>query len=295
MRPMFKTDAARATMSGWYDRFLARVSVPTESRVVPTRFGEAHVRVGGPEHAPPLVLLHGAMASSAHALAELEGLLHHFRVYAVDVVGQSVKSADQRPPVKDDSYGRWLLEVMDGLGLPKAHVVGVSWGGFVSLRLAALAPERIDRFALLVPAGLVTGPAMAGFLKLGLPMTKYLLAPNEARLEKFVAALLTTKDDDWKRFLGDSFLSYDVAGMKVPALAKAGEFAKLTAPTLVIGADNDLSFPGEALIARAKTLFPNVVDTELLKDCNHCPPTTPEFRAWLSARIVTFLNGQAAA
>lgn len=290
MRPMFKSPEARAVVAGWYERFLARVKTPTERRTVPTRFGDAHVLVGGPEGAPPLVLLHGAMASSAHAVAELEGLLARFRVYAVDVVGQSVMSADQRPPVKDDSYGRWLAEVMDGLGLPRAHVVGVSWGGFVAARLAALAPERVVRLALLVPAGLVTGPLVAGFLGVGLPMTMYLLRPSEARLEKFVANLLTTKDDDWKRFLGDSFLSYDMAGMKVPALAKDGEFARLAAPVLVIGADKDLSFPGAQLVARAKALFPTLVDTEVIKDCNHCPPTTPEFRAWLSERLTRFLT-----
>jgi pimeloyl-ACP methyl ester carboxylesterase len=290
---MFKSEAARATVAGWYDRFLARVSVPTESRVVKTRFGDAHVRVGGPEDGKPLVLLHGAMASSAHALRELEGLLHHFRVYAVDVVGQSVKSADVRPSVKNDDYARWLAEVMDGLSLPRALVVGVSWGGFVCVRLAAFAPQRIERLALLVPAGIVSGPAFAGFMKMGWPMTKYMMAPNEARLRAFVAALLTSQDEEWVRFLGDSFLSYDVAGMKIPTLARDEELARFDAPTLVIGADKDLSFPGQKLIDRAKVLFKGLEATELVKDCNHCPPTTDEFRAWLSGRITSFMKAEA--
>jgi pimeloyl-ACP methyl ester carboxylesterase len=120
-------------------------------------------------------------------------------------------------------------------------------------------------------------------------MTLYLLSPTPARLERFVANLLTTTDDDWKHFLGDAFRAYDMGGMKIPALAKDGEFARLVAPVLVIGADRDASFPGPQVLARAQALFPTLTDSELLTDCNHCPPTTPEFRAWLSDRLTRFL------
>lgn len=290
MSGLFKNDAAKATVEGWFERFRARVPRETESRVLSTSFGDTHLLVGGPVDGPPLVLLHGALATSAHVLAELGVLLERFRVYGVDVIGQSVKSAGVRLPVKDDSYGRWLREVFDGLGLPRAHLVGISWGGFVAQRFAALAPERIDRLVLLVPAGVVTGSAVAGFLKMGWPMTKYLLAPSPARLEAFMRGILTTTDDAaWKGYLGDAFLSYRMQDMQVPGLSKEGEFARLAAPTLVVGADQDVSFPGEALLARAKVLFPALAETELLRDCQHSPPTTDEFRAWLGARLTRFL------
>ena len=91
---MFKSPAARETIERWHGRFRDQIGSPVESRTVPTSFGATHVLVGGPENAPPLVILHGALASSAHLLVELRDLLKHFRVYAVDVIGQSVKSAD---------------------------------------------------------------------------------------------------------------------------------------------------------------------------------------------------------
>lgn len=295
MRSLFKNDAKKAVLLDWFDRFRARIPAQTESHVVATRFGETHLLIGGPPDAPPLVMLHGAMASSAHALVELAPLLEHHRVYAIDVIGQSVKSADARPSVKNDEYGHWLAEVMDALSLAQADVVGVSWGGFVSIRLAAFAPERIRKLALLVPAGVVGGNSWAGFVKMGWPMTTYMLAPNETRLRKFVANLLTTtQDDEWVRFLGDSFLAYDVAGMSVPRLARPEELARFTAPTLVLAADQDVSFPGEALLARVPRLFKAPVETELIKDCRHCPPTTPEFRAWLGGRLDSFLRAPAA-
>lgn len=294
MTSVWKSEQARATLVAWYERFRARLGVPTESRTVATRFGDTHVLVGGPPGAPDVVVLHGALASSAHALVELAPLLARFRVHAVDIVGQSVNSADARPSVSNADYGHWLVDVLDGLGLARAHVVGVSWGGFVALRLAALAPARIERLVLLVPAGVVSGPVWAGLIRIAWPMLRYRLAPSPRRLAGFVRHLLTTPDDDWASYLGDAVRSFRM-DMRVPALARPEELAGLTAPTLVLGADRDLSFPGAALIARARVLLPSLVDAELLADCRHCPPTTEAFRAWLGARITAFLVEPAAA
>ncbi|WNG38707.1 alpha/beta hydrolase [Archangium violaceum] len=288
MTSAFRGEQAKTVLLQWFDRFRDRLEVPTESRRVKTRFGDTHVLVGGPEGAPPVVVLHGAMASSAHVLRELEPLLARFRVHAVDVIGQSVKSADARPSVSNNEYGEWLSDVLDGLSLQRAHVIGVSWGGFISIRLAAFAPERIDRLVLLVPAGVVKGSSWEGFTKLGLPMMLYRLSPSEQRLKAFVRHLLTTTDDDWAPYLGDALRSYNM-DMRVPALATPDELKGLKAPTLVLGADTDVSFPGQKLLARAHQLFPTLADTELLENCRHCPPTTDTFRRWLSERISGFL------
>jgi pimeloyl-ACP methyl ester carboxylesterase len=286
---MFKDPRARESMTRWYEKFRGAISHETVGRRVKTRFGDTHVLVGGPGEAPPLVLLHGAMASSAHALKELWPLLERFRVYAVDVIGQSPMSADARPSVKNLDYAHWLVDVMTGLDLARAHVVGVSWGGFVAHRLAAVAPERIERLVLMVPAGVVR-PSVRGFFELGWPLMWYRLAPTPARLAQVASALLTTTDDDWATYLGEAFLSYDLAKMVIPPLAKPGDFTRLEAPVLVMGADRDLSFPGAALLERVKTLFPSLAGTELLEG-RHCPPTDDAFRKRLAGRVGDFLLG----
>jgi pimeloyl-ACP methyl ester carboxylesterase len=286
---MFKNEQAKAKVAEWFDKFRARIKQPTESRTVQTSFGQTHVLVGGPENGAPLVILHGAMASSAHALGELGGLMETFRVYAIDVMGQSVKSADARPSVLNDEYGKWMVEVLDGLQLPKVNLIGISWGGFVSIRFAVVAPERIERLVLLVPAGMVSGSAWAGFVRMGWPMAMYMLSPTPARLKKFMANMLSTLDDDWAPYLGDAFLAYNM-NMTVPKLAKPEELKSLTAPTLVIAADDDVSFPGDRVLARAAELFPKLAGTELIKGCKHSPPTTDEFRGWLTGKIGKFLQ-----
>lgn len=286
---VFKNDAAKQTVAVWFDKFRAALTVPTESRLVKTRFGEAHVLVAGAVDAPPLVLLHGALASSAHVLGELERLAHGHRVYAVDVVGQSVKSADERPSVDNDEYGAWLADVVDGLGLDRFFLVGISWGGFVSVRFTKLHPARVRKLVLLVPAGFVSSPHWRGFTRIALPLLLYRLSPTPRRLASFLEHMITTKNDDWGPYLGDAVRSYNM-DMRIPALVQPDELRAFQAPTLVIAADNDVSFPGSVLLDRAKTIFGRPIETELLENCTHSPPTTPEFRAFLSGRIARFLD-----
>lgn len=292
MSELFKNEPARAKVREWHDKFRARVVGQPVSREVETRFGKTHVLVAGPENGPPLIALHGALASSAHLLGELGPLIETHRVYGIDVIGQSVMSADARLSVKNDDYGLWLAEVLDGLGLTRVRVLGVSWGGFVAQRFAAIAPERIEKLALLVPAGMVTGSTWEGLVKMGLPMTMFLMSPTPRRLQKFATNLLTTLDDDWLPFIGDAFQSYDLRKMSVPRLSKTEEFAKLSVPVLVIGAEHDVSFPGHAVIERARQLFdkPQQLETELLVGVKHSPPTTDTFRAWLGERVNRFFG-----
>jgi 2-hydroxy-6-oxonona-2,4-dienedioate hydrolase len=284
---VFKSEAARERIAGWYDRFLARANVPVEHQTVATIHGPSHVLLAGDPSQAPLVCLHGALASSAHLLGELRPLVERYRLGLVDVPGQSVRAPEVRLPLTDDSFPRWLLEVLDGLGLGDIHLLGVSWGGNVAWRTAALAPDRVRRLVLMVPAGFVTGPVWAGITRMGLPLAMYRMFPNERRLHKFLGGLLTTWDDDWANYLGDAFRDYNL-DMRVPPRATDAELRGLTMPTLVIGARDDLSFPGEKLIRRVTGRIPRV-ETELI-DGRHCPPTTPEFRAWTAERVARFLD-----
>ncbi|WP_437949319.1 alpha/beta hydrolase [Sorangium sp. So ce296] len=290
---IFRSPEARARIATWFERFREKAPVPTRAREVSTRFGATHVLVAGPEHAPPLVCVHGAMASSAHLLPELGPLLTRFRVYAVDVIGQSVKSADVRVPVEGPAYAEWLTDVLDALGLPRAHLLGVSWGGFVALRMAEIAPSRINRLVLIVPGGVVSGPVWQGLTRVAIPMALYRAFPSEDRLARLVSGLFTTQDAMWGPYFGDAVRSYRL-DMRIPPLATPEALAGFTRPALVFGADDDVSFPGAKLLARAKVLLPRA-ETELLEGCRHSPPTDDAFRARFGGRIARFLEPDAAA
>jgi 2-hydroxy-6-oxonona-2,4-dienedioate hydrolase len=258
---MFVNEEKKALVREWADRFREKLG-STTSRSVETSFGATHVLVDGPEDGPPLVVVHGALASSAHVMGELGPLRKTRRVYAIDVVGQSVLSEDRRIDVRGDDYGRWIVEVTKALGLASFDLYGVSWGGFVALRAARLAGHTLKHLVLLVPAGVVAGSAWVGFREVGWPMLTYRWFPNKARLERVAAGLFTTPDPDWLAWFGDAVLAYKL-DMRVPPRATPEELAEVKCPVLVFGGEHDSSFPGQALIDRMKVLLPQA-ETELL-------------------------------
>ncbi len=289
---LFLDESKKATISQWFERFRERIPQSVEPRTVPTSFGVTHALVTGPESAPPLVVLHGALASSAHVMPELGMLVKTRRVYAIDVIGQSIKSEDVRLELGDDSYGRWLSEVADGLGLDRFDLEGVSWGGFVALRGARAMPDRVRSLVLMVPAGWVSNNVWASFRDLGWPMLTFRMFPSDRRLDRALASLFTTRDPEWTAYFKDALQCYRL-DMRIPPLAKPEDVAGIRCPVLVFGAEDDVNFPGVALIARVKELLPQA-EAELIPGAKHSPPMTPEFREWSSRRVERFLEGVAA-
>ncbi len=286
---IFRSPSARTRMQGWYDRFLARLPPPAERTAVNTRHGPTNVLAYGPADAPPLLCLHGALAGAPHALFEIRGLFEHYRVIAPDIVGQSVASAEVRPSFDAEGFAGWAQDVMDGLALPRAHVMGVSWGGSVALQLAAHAPARIDRLVLMCSAGLVSGSALQAMIKVGWPMLRWRLRPTRPRLEAMLRPTLTTHDPLWTEFMGDAFRAVKM-DFTAPPLIKADDLEGFDRPTMLIAAEHDLSFPAAAMLERAEAVFCNLVERHVIEGSKHCPPFEEEFRQWLCEAVRRFLE-----
>jgi 2-hydroxy-6-oxonona-2,4-dienedioate hydrolase len=284
---LFQSAEAQAKLEAWYDTFLAKVDAPCGHREVQTTWGKSHVLVAGYPSRPPLVCLHGSMASSAHILPEMERLLTHYELYLPDVPGQSAKGLPIHLPLKDLSHAQWLTEVLDGLELEQTPLLGISWGGFVALQTALFAPQRINKLVLMVPAGIVNGSIWKGITQAMIPMMRYKRKPTEDNLRVIMGALFTNWSDDWAQYFGDALRGF-VMKWEFPPLFKESSHS-FTTPTLVFGAEHDLSFPGEKLLSRLKQIIPHA-ETELIPNSKHSPPMTPEFRAWIASRVVTFLT-----
>jgi 2-hydroxy-6-oxonona-2,4-dienedioate hydrolase len=283
---VWKDEAARARLEAWAERFRDRVSAPVESRTVPTRYGPSHVSLAGPADGPPLVCLHAMRTGSTHLLSELGPLLNRFRVVAPDLPGQSVRGPRVRLPLADGSNALWLADVLDGLGLQAVDLFGVSWGGFVARLTASVDPGRVRRLALMVPAGVANGSHLKGLTRMAMPLLRYRLWRSERNLRKLLDPLMTTWDDDWAAYMGDSLRDMPM-DLRIPPLATDAELRNLTMPVLVIGAADDISFPGEAVTRRVRSLVPQA-EVEVVPGSKHCTPTTEEFRSWLSDRLTRF-------
>lgn len=153
MAPLYRTPEGAAEVSRLYEAVLAEWPVPIERRTVLTNQGETFVLIGGPEAATPLLLLHGSAANSASWIGDFGSWSEHFRVFAVDIIGEPGRSAPLRPPPGTEAYAEWLGEVMDGLGISSAAVLGLSLGGWLALDFAIRRPHRVNKLVLISPGG----------------------------------------------------------------------------------------------------------------------------------------------
>jgi 2-hydroxy-6-oxonona-2,4-dienedioate hydrolase len=281
---LFKNEQARTDLQKWYGRFLEKIEVPVKREYVTTSFGGNHVLFAGDETKPPLVVLHAMMSSSAHALSVLWRLAEDFYIIAPDIPGQSIAGPEVRLPF--NKYGLWLNEIMEKLEVSTFFMMGISWGGYVTLKYSIEYPDKIKKMALLVPAGIVRGKVVAGLLKMAIPAIMYKMKPTKVRLDRLIEPIMTTQNDDWSNFMGDMFLKFN-PDMRIPPLLSDAELGKINVPALVIGADKDISFPGNALLERVNKEVP-FVETELLKNCRHCPPLDEEFTNWLTRRTSNY-------
>ncbi|MBT8227549.1 MAG: alpha/beta fold hydrolase [Dactylosporangium sp.] len=166
MTANYTSAAGAAAVAERYRELLDRWPVPSEHLRLPTGEGETFVVASGPRDAPAVVLLHGSGSTTAMWMGDIEAWSERFRVYAVDLVGEPGRSAPSRPALASDAFARWLDDVLDGLGVARASIVGVSLGGWLALDYAIRRPERVDRLALLCPGGV--GRQRWGILALAL-------------------------------------------------------------------------------------------------------------------------------
>lgn len=112
-----------------------------------------------PSSKPPLLLLHGFGGDAKWTWARnLPRLARSFHVYAPDLLffGASSRSAS---PLRSVAFqARCAAEAMRVLGVPRYDVAGISYGGFVAYRLAAVeARDRVDRVVVMT-SGVAAAP-----------------------------------------------------------------------------------------------------------------------------------------
>jgi pimeloyl-ACP methyl ester carboxylesterase len=154
MSALFRTEAGAAAVMASYRQVLDGRPVPNQQHRLPTRQGETFVVSCGAVDAPPLILLHGAQSNSASWMFDATAWSRAFRVHAVDMIGDAGFSAPSRPPLDSDAHALWLDDVLAAIGVTRAAFVGLSLGGWLALDYAWRRPERVERLALICPAGI---------------------------------------------------------------------------------------------------------------------------------------------
>ena len=118
----------------------------------------AALRFGDPD-GPKLLALHGWLDNAA-SFVPLAASLEGFDVVALDLPGHGASA--HRAAGYDYVYVDWLhdvLDALDALGWERAHLLGHSMGATLASTLAAAAPERVAKLALVEGLGPLGGPA----------------------------------------------------------------------------------------------------------------------------------------
>jgi pimeloyl-ACP methyl ester carboxylesterase len=97
---------------------------------------------------PPVVFAHGFLMDRTMFEPQVRALAGEFRVITWDERGFGETEFDGRPFTYWDS-ARDCLGLLDHLGIDRAVLGGMSQGGFLSLRAALLAPERVSALVLI--------------------------------------------------------------------------------------------------------------------------------------------------
>jgi len=274
-RGTFNTPEGEARYLAAYDAALKRWPVPYEELDVPTRFGITHVVAAGRKNAPALVLLHGYMATSVMWAPNIADFTHDYRVYAIDIVGQPSKSVPDQAIRNATDYVAWLTATLDGLGLGRISLLGMSFGGWLALTFTVAAPARVRQLVLLSPGGLL--PIAGPFILRGMLMVFFPTRFTVRSFMRWAGFRDVPGKTDVRRVLDVMYLGMKHFRMPKDTLrvnADAAnplsddELRSLPMPVLLLFGDGEVIYGSAEALERARRLIPHV-EGDLVPGCRH--------------------------
>jgi pimeloyl-ACP methyl ester carboxylesterase len=101
---------------------------------------------------PDVLLIHGLGGAKSSFFDTATALSRQYRVHALDLPGFGSSSKPATAPYTAKYFAGAVIEVMDALGIDRAHVAGNSMGGRVAIEMGLRTPDRVGGLALLCPA-----------------------------------------------------------------------------------------------------------------------------------------------
>jgi len=250
---IYRTEAGGRELERRYREALRAWPVPCEHLRVPTREGETFVVASGPRDAPPLLLFHGSGTNAAMWRDDVVSWAEHFRVYAVDMIGEPGLSAPSRPPLESDAYALWLDDTLRELGVTRASVVGASLGGWLALDYATRRPERVERLVLMCPGGI-------GRQKYDWMLKALFLKPfgqwGQRRTVATVAGLTDARARAFRDSLALTFTHFRPRKEPLPVFPDDA-LRRLAMPVLVIAGERDAMFDSRDTARRLEESVPH--------------------------------------
>ena len=250
-----------------YDAVLDQWPVPYEELDLPTYFGTTHVIVSGPTENKPLILLHGQDSCAISWIYNIPALCQTYRTYAVDTLGDMGKSRPTCLPNSREEYAEWLLEILEGLEIDKADLMGLSYGGFLATNFALAYPQRVNRIVLLAPGIPNFGPPTLQWANYGMPM---MLVPSRFTVKRFINGISTkgySREDPVFEQMIIGMMNMRHLSFMRPVFTDE-ELGQITAPILLLIGDHEFMYEPKKALDRATSLIPNL-HAELIPNASH--------------------------
>lgn len=222
------------------------------------------------ESGPPVLLIHALGLDWRMWEPVMGTLASSRRVFAYDIRGHGAAAGSPSPFTMEDAAAD-LVAVVDALGLERAHVVGLSYGGGIAQTATLRHPERFDSLALLATtdypfdafeararSGEVDGMAAQVIPSLTRWFTPEALAINGWGVRYAREQVLHGNAVDWA-----------AAWRAFKGLDVQGRLANIAGPVLVLAGERDASTTPEIMTGIAKRI-PGSVYQEL--------PATPHMQ-----------------
>lgn len=261
----FTSEAGRERFTAAYREAMADLPVPRATEDVPTSFGTVRAYRFGEPGPPPLVLLSGTAASTPMWEDNLPGLLRIRPVVCVDMLGEPGLSEQRRAIEDADDQATWLAEALDGLGLPRAHLLGVSFGGWHAVNLAIRRPDRVASLTALDPANTFGRIGVKAVL-FSVGAMPVMPEPVRRRSLRWIAGGAEAGDHAVGRLIAVGLQDFRRA-VPVPAYPTDAQLRGITAPTLVVIAGRSIIH--NAARAAARTRLVPGARVELWPDASH--------------------------
>lgn len=232
------------------------------------------------ENKPNLLLIHGMGANAMWQWADfIRPLIARFNVYVPDLVffGDSYTT---RPERSESFQAQCVMRMMEGHGVSRMNVVGISYGGFVAYRIAEQFPAAVERSVLCcagvcleekdMEAGMFQVSSVEDAASILLPQT-----PEKVRelMRISFAKPINTMPSCFLNDFIDVMCTEHLQERRelIRALhkdRKLSNLPKITQPTLIIWGELDRVFPLE-LAHRLKRHIGENAELVIIKNAGH--------------------------
>lgn len=200
--------------------------------------------LSGPADAPVLALIHGLGLSRA-VFDGLLPALTGYRVLSYDLYGHGHSTA-YPGTTSLTVYARQLADLMDHLGMARAHILGFSIGGMINRRFALDHPEKTASLAILnAPHDRGTDAQLAVEDRAKAARNQGAFATFDAAITRWFTPHYRATGDGpalvraWREQVDDESYAQAAWVLAQGVRELIGRGADITAPSLVITCEND--------------------------------------------------------